>query len=154
MPNQLPLDTLIGLAKESTDEAARVLGRLNTERNHAEQQLSMLQDYRQDYLDRLQAAMRSGMSAADCHNYQRFIGTLDDAIGQQTAVLRQADTYLAQGRTHWQQQQRRLNSFDALADRERRALAVLETRREQRASDEFASRMTYRQAGPHQGQPH
>ena len=24
--------------------------------------------------------MTSGMSASDCHNYQRFIGTLDDAI--------------------------------------------------------------------------
>ncbi|MBV7486321.1 flagellar export protein FliJ [Bordetella sp. BOR01] len=146
MPSQLPLDTLIGLAKESSDEAARVLGRLNAERNHAEQQLSMLQDYRQDYLERLQAAMQSGMSAADCHNYQRFIGTLDDAIGQQTAVLRQADTHLTHGRTHWQQQQRRLNSFDALAERERRALAVQEARREQRASDEFASRMACRQA--------
>ena len=149
MPSQLPLDTLIDLAKESADEAARVLGKLNAERNHAEQQLSMLQDYRQDYLQRLQTAMQSGISAADCHNYQRFIGTLDDAIHQQFAVLRQADTHLAQGRLHWQQQQRRLNSFDALAERERRALAVLETRREQRVNDEFASRMAYRQALSH-----
>jgi len=149
MPSQLPLDTLIGLAKDSADDAARALGRLSAERNHAEQQLSMLQDYRQDYLARLQAAMQSGMSAADCHNYQRFIATLDDAIGQQAAVLRQADSHLAQGRTHWQQQQRRLNSFDALAERERRAQAVVETRREQRASDEFAARIAYRQASAH-----
>jgi len=149
MPSQLPLDTLIGLAKESTDEAARALGRLNAERSHAERQLSMLQDYRQDYLQRLQNAMQAGMSAADCHNYQRFIATLDDAIGQQAAVLRQADTHLAQGRTHWQQQQRRLNSFDALAERERRAQAVQESRREQRVSDEFASRMMFRQSAPH-----
>jgi len=149
MPSQLPLDTLIGLAKESADDAARVLGRLNAERNHAEQQLSMLQEYRQDYLARLQAAMQAGMSAADCHNYQRFIATLDDAIGQQAAVLRQADSHLAQGRTHWQQQQRRLNSFDALAQRERRAQAIVQTRREQRASDEFAARMALRQASTH-----
>jgi len=147
MPSQLPLDTLLDLAKESADEAARALGRLNAERGHAERQLSMLQDYRQDYLQRLQDAMQTGMSAADCHNYQRFIGTLDDAIGQQAAVLRQADAHLEQGRSHWQQQQRRLNSFDALAQRQRRALAVQETRREQRASDEFASRLVYRQAG-------
>lgn len=144
MSSRLPLDTLIGLAKESTDEAARLLGRLNAERNHAEQQLDMLQDYRQDYLQRLQTAMQSGMSAADCHNYQRFIATLDDAISQQLNVLRQADTHLAQGRVHWQQQQRRLNSFDALAARERLASAVRETRRDQRASDEFAARMSAR----------
>ncbi|OZI22357.1 flagellar export protein FliJ [Bordetella genomosp. 7] len=144
MSSQLPLDTLIELAKENADDAARALGRLSTERNRAEQQLAMLQDYRQDYLQRLQAAMQSGMSAADCHNYQRFIGTLDDAISQQGAVLRQADAQLAQGKLHWQQQQRRLNSFDALAQRERRAHALRETRREQRASDEFAARRAYR----------
>ena len=83
MPSQLPLDMLINLAKESTDEAARLLGRLSAERTNAERQLGMLQDYRQDYLERLQQAMTTGMSASDCHNYQRFIGTLDDAIGQQ-----------------------------------------------------------------------
>ena len=58
MPSQLPLDMLINLAKESTDEAARRLGRLSTERTNAERQLGMLQDYRQDYLERLQQAMK------------------------------------------------------------------------------------------------
>lgn len=144
MPSHLPLDTLIELAKESTDEAARLLGRLNAERNHAEQQLHMLQDYRQDYLQRMQSSMQTGMSAADCHNYQRFIGTLDDAITQQQAVLRQAQTHFTQAQVHWQQQQRRLNSFDALAEREQRAQSIREARREQRISDEFAARMTHR----------
>ena len=66
MPSQLPLDMLINLAKESTDEAARLLGRLNAERGNAERQLGMLHDYRQDYLERLQQAMTNGMSASDC----------------------------------------------------------------------------------------
>jgi flagellar export protein FliJ len=57
---------LINLAKESTDEAARLLGRLNAERGNAERQLGMLHDYRQDYLERLQQAMTNGMSASDC----------------------------------------------------------------------------------------
>ena len=43
MPSQLPLDMLINLAKESTDEAARLLGRLSAERTNAERQLGMLQ---------------------------------------------------------------------------------------------------------------
>ena len=149
MPSQLPLDMLINLAKESTDEAARLLGRLNAERGNAERQLGMLHDYRQDYLTRLQQAMVSGMSASDCHNYQRFIGTLDDAIGQQQAVLRQADENLAKGRRHWQQEKRKLNSYDALAQREVRARAVAESRREQRANDEYSARLVQRQAGMH-----
>lgn len=147
MPSQLPLDMLINLAKESTDEAARLLGRLSAERSNAERQLAMLNDYRQDYLERLQQAMTSGMSASDCHNYQRFIGTLDDAIGQQQGVLRQADDNLSKGRLYWQQEKRKLNSYDALAQREMRAQAVVESRREQRANDEYSARLVQRQAG-------
>lgn len=147
MPSQLPLDMLINLAKESTDEAARLLGRLSAERSNAERQLSMLHDYRQDYLERLQQSMTSGMSASDCHNYQRFIGTLDDAIGQQQGVLRQAEDNLSKGRLYWQQEKRKLNSYDALAQREMRAQAVVESRREQRANDEYSARLVQRQAG-------
>ncbi|CAB3670771.1 flagellar export protein FliJ [Achromobacter mucicolens] len=146
MPSQLPLDMLINLAKESTDEAARLLGRLTAERSNAQRQLSMLHDYRQDYLERLQTAMTTGMAASDCHNYQRFIGTLDDAIGQQQGVLRQAEENLSKGQLYWQQEKRKLNSYDALAQREQRAQALVESRREQRANDEYSARLVQRQA--------
>ncbi|OZI74689.1 flagellar export protein FliJ [Bordetella genomosp. 12] len=147
MPSQLPLDMLISLAKDSTDEAARELGRLNAERGNAERQLSMLHDYRQDYLKRLQDAMIAGMPAADCHNYQRFIGTLDDAISQQTHVLQKADMQLMQGRLNWQREKRKLSSFDTLAERDARSRALTEARREQRANDEISARLVRRQAG-------
>jgi flagellar FliJ protein len=144
MASQLPLDTLIGLARESADEAARVLGRLNNERKQAEQQLAVLRDYRQDYLVRLQKIMQTGMSAADCHNYQRFIGTLDDAISQQADALAALDARLVKSRLHWQQQQRKLNAFDTLAQREAHAERVVAERREQRANDEHSARLARR----------
>ena len=109
----------------------------------------MLQDYRHDYLERLQQAMTSGMSASDCHNYQRFIGTLDDAIVQQQGVLQQADENLNKGRLYYQQEKRKLNSYDALAQRAQRAEAVAESRREQRLNDEYSARLVQRQAGMH-----
>ena len=149
MPSQLPLDMLINLAKESTDEAARLLGRLSAERTNAERQLSMLHDYRQDYLERLQQAMTTGMSAIDFHNYKRFISTLYYAISQQQVVFRKADDNLAKGRLYWQQEKRKLNSYDALAQRELRAQAVVESRREQRANDEYSARLVQRQTGMH-----
>ncbi|WP_459618403.1 flagellar export protein FliJ [Bordetella sp. 2513F-2] len=149
MPSQLPLDTLIGLAQERTDQTARVLGRLQAERHHAQQQLAMLESYRQDYLARMQQAMRAGMSAADCHNFQRFIATLDEAIGQQTTALHQADDHLARGRQQWQQEKRRLNSFDALAQRQVRAQQVAAGRREQRLADEHGARLARRTQHPY-----
>lgn len=149
MPSHLPLDTLINLAKEGADEAARILGQLQAERAQAQKQLEMLQDYRHDYLKRLQQSMQSGMSAADCHNYQRFISTLDDAIVQQINVLRTVEDNLVRGRLHWQQQQRKLNAFDALAERQARAVRQAKERREQRTSDEYSARMVLHRSDPY-----
>ncbi len=144
MPSHLPLDTLIDLAKEHADTAARALGRLNRERQNAEKQLELLRDYRNDYLTRLQKIMLTGMTASDCHNYQRFITTLDDAIGQQVAALDALNVNLEKSRLHWQQQQRKLNAFDTLAQREAHAARIVAERREQRANDEHSTRLAGR----------
>ncbi len=149
MADKLPLDTLIDLARERTDEAARRLGQLQGARQNAAHQLTMLQDYRQDYLERLQQAMQTGMAAADCYNYQRFIATLDDAIGQQTMALGRADKQLEGGQQSWRDEKRRLNSFDALLARQARLQAQTEARTEQRANDEFAARLMRHPAGVH-----
>lgn len=149
MPSKLPLDTLIEMARDSTDKAARVLGELSAQRQHAARQLEMLREYRQDYLQRLQSALQSGLSAADCHNYQRFIATLDEAIAQQLVALERADAQLADGRLAWQREKRRLSSFDTLLGREQRAQAVRDMRREQRANDEYSNRLTRRHADMH-----
>ena len=92
--------------------------------------------------------MTSGMSASDCHNYQRFIGTLDDAIVQQQGVLQQADENLNKGRLYYQQEKRKLNSLRrAGATRAARRSAIAESRREQRLNDEYSARLVQRQAG-------
>ncbi|OZI52752.1 flagellar export protein FliJ [Bordetella genomosp. 5] len=149
MPSQLPLDLLIGLAKDATDDAARALGKISAERNNAERQLQMLHDYRGDYLERLSQAMQSGMSASDCHNYQRFIGTLDDAISQQANVLKDIEQQLLASRLAWQAEKRKLSSFDTLAQRREQARQVVENRREQRVTDEFSARLVQHRAGMH-----
>jgi len=149
MPSKLPLATLTDLARSRTDEAARRLGELTAMRENAGQQLEMLRTYRHDYLERLQAALRLGLSAADCHNYQRFIATLDDAIEQQRAVLGQADSQLATGREQWRDAKRKQNSFDALVTRDARRQAVLDARQDQRATDENSARLVRRQTELH-----
>jgi len=140
---------LIGLAKDATDDAARELGKISAERNNAERQLQMLHDYRQDYLTRLSQAMQNGMAASDCHNYQRFIGTLDDAIAQQGNVLRDIDQQLHACRLNWQNEKRKLSSFDTLAQRREQARQVVENRREQRVNDEYSARLVQNRARLH-----
>lgn len=143
MATKLPLDTLIELAQNRTDEATRRLGQLQAARTSAAEKLELLQRYRQEYLDQLQVRMGTGVTAAQMRNFRHFIGTLDSAIEQQRALTDQADTRLAHGRGDWQDSQRRLNSFDTLAGRVRlQEMAVLH-KREQRDSDERSARQSF-----------
>lgn len=143
MPQKLPLTTLIELAQSKTDAATRQLGQLQNAHNSAAEKLDMLLQYRQEYLDQMAAQMRDGMASSQLHNFQNFIGTLDSAIEQQRALTQQADTRLAHGRGNWQDNKRRLNSFDTLAERLSQQNMVALNKREQRDSDEHTSRQFY-----------
>ncbi|MDI1238103.1 MAG: flagellar export protein FliJ [Polaromonas sp.] len=147
MPNKLPLATLIELAQNKTDEATRRLGQLQNAHTSAAGKLEMLLQYRQEYLVQLQQQMQAGLSSSHVRNFQNFISTLDGAIEQQRALTVQADTRLAHGRGDWQNNKRRLNSFDTLANRVRQQEMVRLGKKEQRDSDERTSRQFYLRAG-------
>ncbi|GAA4348571.1 flagellar export protein FliJ [Variovorax defluvii] len=146
MPRKLPLDTLQELARNRKEEAARRLGALQTAQIGADQKLDLLLQYRQDYAQQLQALMADGLPASQWRNFNSFLSTLDGAIEQQRAIARQAAQRLDRGRGDWQFQARRLNSFDTLAERIRRQEALIQAKREQRESDERATRRFFDRA--------
>ena len=146
MPQRLPLETLTDLARTQTDDAARRLGALQSAQLSAAQKLDMLVQYRRDYDLQLQALMSQGLPTAKWRNYQAFLGTLDGAIEQQRAIVVQADKRLDYGRSDWQHQKRRLNSFDTLAERVRRQELLVQAKREQRDSDERSARKYFDRA--------
>lgn len=146
MPQRLPLETLTDLARTQTDDAARRLGALQSAQLSAAQKLDMLVQYRRDYDLQLQALMSQGLPTAKWRNYQAFLGTLDGAIEQQRAIVLQADKRLDHGRSDWQHQKRRLNSFDTLAERVRRQELLVQAKREQRDSDERSARKYFDRA--------
>lgn len=140
MSNTLPLAMLIELAQNKTDKATQRLGQLQGALTSASEKLDMLLQYRQEYCEQLQAQMREGVASSRWCNFQNFIGTLDGAIEQQRALNDQAKVKLVHGRTDWQDQKRRLSSFDTLSDRVRQQELIKLNRREQRDSDEHTSR--------------
>ena len=146
MSSKLPLDMLIDLAQNQTDDAARRLGALQNAHLDASQKLDLLLQYRQDYHEQLDALMRDGLPSSQWRNYRNFLGTLDNAIEQQRAIAAQTGTRLDHGRDDWQQQRRRLSSFDTLAERVRMQEMMAEAKREQRDSDERAARKFFDRA--------
>jgi len=146
MAKNSPLTTLADIAQDNTDKAARELGRLQGLRTQAEQQLNALTTYRQEYRARMQAIAAEGMTSTRWHDFSRFLDSLDHAIRQQTTALAKAEADLMAGRSHWQQQKRRQNSFDTLITRAEVREQQVATRREQRANDEYAARITRQSA--------
>ena len=143
MPQKLPLDLLIELARDKTDDSARRLGALQSAQLSARQKLEILTQYRHDYHAQLQKLMQQGVSNSQWLNYQDFLATLDGAISQQRAAAQQAALRLEHGRSEWHQNKRRLNSFDTLAERAQRQAQQVQAKREQRDSDERAARQFF-----------
>jgi flagellar FliJ protein len=144
-----PLDVLISLTQDKLDEAGRALAELGTQRREAQGQLNTLDGYRSDYTQRLQDTTESGVTASNYHNFRHFIATLDEAISQQNRILAQIDTRITAGRQQWQDEKRRLNSYETLKARQRHQEQIREQRREQRASDEAAAGLYRRLRQPH-----
>lgn len=136
MTSKLPLATLIELASERTDQAARRLAELLKAQAGVAERLALLQQYRDEYVARFEDRLRAGLSVSQLQNFQGFVATLDGAIEQQREMARQAEARLAQGRTDWQASKRRLGAFDTLAARARQQEALAAGRQEQREGDE------------------
>jgi flagellar FliJ protein len=140
MTKPFPLKTLVHLAQQKNDAATRKLGQLNHHHQSAQSKLDMLQQYRKDYLGKLSDAEKLGMDLQELRNFQDFIHRLDDAIAQQTTTVNQAQTTVHLGRADLTETQRRLRSFETLAQRHVEAESKLVAKQEQKIQDEHSSR--------------
>jgi flagellar protein FliJ len=140
MTNAFPLKPLVHLAQQKNDAATKQLGLLNRNRHAAQSKLEMLQQYRKDYQEKLQDAQKAGMELNDLRNFQDFLYRLDDAIAQQTGVVTQTQLSVQQGRNELTETQRRMKSFDTLANRHTETIKKLEAKIEQKIQDEHSSR--------------
>ncbi|AGB82975.1 Flagellar fliJ protein [Serratia rubidaea] len=148
MKSHSPLLTLRDLAQKAVEQATQQLGQARQAQQAAEQQLSMLLNYQDEYRQKLNATLNHGMASASWQNYQQFIATLEQAIGQHRQQLRQWSEKVAQATTQWQDKQQRLNAFDTLHTRALHAEQQRENKRDQKLMDEFAQRRSHRNSNP------
>ncbi len=141
MANHFPIKTLIDLAQNDVDAAAKQLGRAQRDRSDVQAQLEALVRYRDEYHANFSASAQSGMPAGNWRNFQAFIDTLDAAIEQQRRLLTAATSRLEAAKPEWQRQKQKLGSYEVLQARGDAAEARLSARREQRDADEHAAKM-------------
>ncbi len=141
MSENFPLQTLLDLAKDRMDGAARRLGELIGAAKEDEGRLAVLQQYRTEYAERFMETARNGIGPDAWRNFTAFIGRLDDAIAQQQKIVEQARERTAASQQAWIAERNRVKAFDTLSVRHHQEQVRKEARHEQWATDEHSAKL-------------
>ncbi|WP_445005330.1 flagellar export protein FliJ [Halomonas mongoliensis] len=137
--NASPLDTLIELAQGSRDQAGQALASERQNEQQVAGQLEALHQYRLEYAQKLQQAMSEGIDPASMRNYQQFLDSLDAALARAQQALKAQQQRVSQRQAQWQQEQRRLSSYDTLTARRQQEQRRHEARQELRLNDDLVN---------------
>ncbi|MFZ6817456.1 flagellar export protein FliJ [Undibacterium sp. Ji22W] len=137
------LHTLIGLAVNDVETAAKNLGKCIKAREDANAQLSLLLQYRNDYVDRFQANAQRGLNVTQFTNFQGFINKLDLAIEGQKKIVADAEYKIDMAKKTWQECEKKRLSYKTLIDRNAAAETKKENKRDQKQTDERAGRTLF-----------
>lgn len=140
MARTFSLQPLLDLMQTRTDEATRKLGLLLAAEQNQRSRLQMLEQYREEYAQRMSEAVRNGLTPAALMNFQSFIFRIDEAIIQQRVVVANSEKNTRQGQQQWQEQNKQLKAIDTLSQRHELRERHRENRFEQKLQDEFAAR--------------
>ncbi len=140
MAKSSTMTTLIDLATDEVEKAAVVLGHTIRAGAQAEQKLTLLLQYREDYVVRFQENRKSGLSAMDYQNYHNFIDKLDEAISGQQQVVKEAQGRIDAAKAAWQECEKKRASYETLQKRAVLKEMKAASKREQKEVDEFNSR--------------
>jgi flagellar FliJ protein len=138
------MQPLVHLAHQQNEDASRKFGQLIQQQEAAQTKLSTLEQYREDYQMRLQQDIQNGINQINLRNFQNFIRRLDEAVTQQRNVLEQFSRAMQTGRSELENAQRKMRSFDTLAQRHIEKERKLEGKLEQRQQDEHTGRHSAR----------
>lgn len=137
------LHTLLEQATAARDGAQgthrALLGAAEAARLQAEQ----LAAYRREYAQRFDERFRSSGAIDLLQCYQAFMARLDEAVLQQERALAQAEARAEEAKRALLAAEMRVASLRKLIERRAAEAAARGERREQKASDEFASRAAW-----------
>ena len=140
MAQTFPLQTLLELMQNRTDEASRKLGQLITAEQSQRSRLQMLEQYREEYAQRMREATAEGITRLILRNYQDFLARIDEAIEQQRQAVKNSEISTKAGQTEWRNQNTKLMAIDTLSSRHDARERYRENKQEQKILDEFSSR--------------
>ncbi len=145
MSSLQPLMTLLEQCERERDELAVTHQRALTAHRSATDQAEQLVVYRGEYERRWAEQFRTDgrMELVNC--YRGFMDRLTQAVEQQKHMVLQAEAALEKARLTLRDGEIRVASVRKLLERRLSEIRLSADRREQKATDEFASRMAWSQ---------
>jgi flagellar FliJ protein len=144
MANADPLLLVLKLAQDAEEQAALLLKSAQLECQKRHNQLSALNNYRLEYMKQMQSQQGQAISASHYHQFHRFIRQIDDAITQQNRVVADGEKQKEYRQLHWLEKQKKRKAVELLLASKALKRQVVEQKREQKMTDEFASQQFYR----------
>ncbi len=142
-PSLDPLMALLGQAERERDVAFMGAQKAAEGQRAAQLQTEQLLQYRVEYEGRFREQFKSHQGIAALQGYQVFAQRLSEAIEQQARVVAHTDKRLAQARAVLMEQEMRVASVRKLLERRLNEIKLGSERREQRQTDEFATRAAW-----------
>jgi len=140
MTQAFSLQPLLEVMQTRADEATRKLGQLIAAEQSQRSRLQMLEQYRDEYAQRMLEATADGITRLILLNYQAFLARIDEAVAQQRNVVESSERNTKAGQDQWQDQNKKLKAIDTLSLRHDARERYRENKQEQKLQDEFSSR--------------
>lgn len=140
-----PMETLLGLAEKSLDEATRRLGQSRQAWQDAVRQHNDLLDYEKEYRAKIQqTAMQEGIPVLHLLNHGAFMQSLETAVVKHESVVSACERNVDLALVSWRRDKKRHSAFSTLKERGDAVRRLRETRQDQKMMDEFAQRASLR----------
>jgi len=140
MTQAFSLQPLLEVMQNRADEATRKLGQLIAAEQNQRSRLQMLEQYRDEYAQRMLEATADGITRLILLNYQSFLARIDEAISQQRIAVESSERSTQAGKDQWQDQNKQLKAIDTLSQRHDARERYRENKQEQKLQDEFSTR--------------
>lgn len=138
-----PLHTLLEQIGIERDTALATHQRLLLAQRGAQQQAEQLGAYRREYAQRFGGQFQRAGAVELMQCYQGFMARLDEAVVQQQHIATQAEARTDAARAELVQAEQRVAAVTKLIERRSAEALQMQSRREQKDTDELASRAAW-----------
>ncbi|WP_022653127.1 flagellar export protein FliJ [Aquaspirillum serpens] len=140
MPPPSKYQLLIRLAQEKLDAAANRMGMAQQSLSTAQRKLQQVESFLAEYRNRRIERGAVGIGVAQWLDYQRFLERLESAVEVQLQEVKTCEVIYAETRELWQTARQHLKAMETLHTAEQQRLLQQQMRREQKQTDELATR--------------